>query len=98
MSADFCGPLLKELATLVPRYDARFANMRFVETLSDGIERINVQPFTETRFIANEAPEFRSKSIGQSVRKRGEQNARIRIRSCQEDGAMQGNDRFAGSR
>jgi hypothetical protein len=69
----------------------RVADIHFVHPPADRVHRMDLKALPKPRFIADEAPQFRSQRIRQRVRKGRKQHPGIRIRPNQEDSAMQSN-------
>ncbi len=89
--------LSKQIPNHLASGNRRLPYMRPIQPQADRIERVNVDPFSETRLIAEQAPELGVQRMSQRLGEGGEQNARFRIRPRQVSRPVQRHDRLARS-
>ena len=73
-------------------------DVRLVKPKTDGVERVNIDPFRETRFVAEQSPQLGLQGIGQRVGEGRQQDSRVRIRARQMCGPVQRHDGLARAR
>ena len=97
VSCHGAGGLLQQLADHFTAGDRRLPHMGFVKPKTDRIERVNVDPFRQTRLVAEQSPQLRLQGIGQRVGEGRQQDSRVGIRARQMRGPVQRHDGLARS-
>ena len=69
-----------------------------MQSQPDGFERIHINPLSKARLVSQQPVQLGLQGISQGVGKRGQQNARIGMLTCQVRSTVQGNDGLAGAR
>ena len=90
--------LLHQLAHDLAAGNRRLPDVRLVEPQTDGVERVNVDPLRETRFIAQQPLQLGLQRIRQRVGERRQQHAGVGMRARQMGGPVQRHDGLAGAR
>ena len=87
--------LLHQLAHYLAAGDRRRPDVRLVEPKTDGIERVNINPFRETRLIAQQPLQLGLQRIRQRVGESRQQDAGVGMRARQMGGTVQRHDGLA---
>ena len=73
-------------------------DVRLVEPQADGVERVNINPLRETRFVAQQSLQLGLQRIRQRVGEGRQQNAGVGMRARQMGGPVQCDDGLARAR
>jgi hypothetical protein len=96
VAAHRAGSFADQLAHGLGIRNARRADMRLVKPKPNGIERMDVDPFREARFIAQEPLELGEQRVREGVGESGQQDPGIGMRACQVRYPVQRDDGLAG--
>ena len=98
VTADGTRGLSHQFAHDLAAGNRRLPDMRLVEPKTDGIERVNVDPLGEARFIAQQSFQLGLQRIRQRVGEGRQQDSGVGIRARQMSGPVQCHDGLARAR
>lgn len=89
--------LCHQLADDLTAGNRRLSDVRLVEPETDRVERVNIHPLRETRFVAEQSLQLGVQCVRQRVGEGGEQDAGVGMCACQMSGSVQCDDGLAGA-
>ena len=98
VAADGTRGLFQQLAHDLAAGDRRRPDVRLVEPKADGVERVNIDPLGETRFVAQQSLQLGLQRIRQRVGEGRQQDAGVGMRARQMGGPVQRHDGLARAR
>lgn len=92
---DLRGGRLQQRGNFITAGEYRFTEFRRIQADAKSIHGGHVDTFAELGSVPDQPIQIAAQSIGQRVRKRGKQNARIFVLMCQMHSPVQGNHGLA---
>ena len=78
--------------------EAHRTELRLVKSKPQGAHRVHLEAFEHARLVPDQPLDVGAQRVGQRLRERREQNAAVRHRARQVNGAMKSDDRLASAR
>src|SRR6266480_3722833 len=98
VAADGTRRLIQQFTDDFTTGDRRLPDVRLVESKAERLDRMNIDALCETWLIAQQSLQLGLQGTRQRVGKGRQQDPRVRIRPCQMNGPVEGDDGLARAR